>query len=118
MRVSRRRFAVGAAALALLGGGFAFNYRRIIGPWYPPTPYDDLLGQIVDRRPAATLGQTAVRTLPHSDAATLAVRLRRPGFALAERARGDAAAGRVTEVSGWVVPESVAQYAALAAQFA
>ena len=33
-------------------------------------------------------------------------------------ARGDAAAGRVTEVSGWVVPESVAQYAALAAQFA
>lgn len=118
MTVSRRGVAFGAAALALLGGGFALNYRRILGPWYPPTPYDDLLGQIVDRRPAAILGQTAARTLPHSDAATLAARLRQPGFALAERARGDAGTGRVVEVSGWVVPESVALYAALAAQFA
>ena len=117
MTVSRRGFAFGAAALALLGGGFALNYRRILGPWYAPTPYDDLLGQIVDRRPAAILGQTAARTM-HADAATLAARLRQPGFALAERARGDAGAGRVLEVSGWVVPESVALYAALAAQFA
>ena len=117
MTVSRRGFAFGAAALALLGGGFALNYRRIVRPWYAPTPYDDLLRQIVDRRPAATLGQTVARTLPHLDAAALAARLRRPGFALAERARGDAAAGRVVEVRGWVVPESVALYAALAAQF-
>jgi len=118
MTVSRRRVAFGVGALALLGGGFALNYRRIVGPWYPPTPYDDLLDQIVDRRPAATLGKMASRTLPHADAAALAARLRKPGFALAERARDDAGAGRVVEVGGWIVPESVALYAALAAQFA
>lgn len=117
MTVSRRAFAMGAAALALLGGGFALNYRRIMGPWYAPTPYDDLLQQIVDRRPAATLGHAVARTMPRTNAASLAARLRQPGFALDQRARGDAAAGRVMEVSGWVVPESVALYAALAAQF-
>jgi hypothetical protein len=118
MSVSRRGFAIGAAALAVLGGGFALNYRRILGPWYPPTPYDDLLDQIIDRRPAAALGKIAARTAGTTNAAALAARLRQPGFKLAERARTDAEVGRVVEVSGWIVPESVALYSTLAAQFA
>ena len=54
--------------------------------------------QIVDREPAALLGNSMAR----GDTAALAVKLRQPGFALAARAREDAVAGRVVEVSGWV----------------
>ena len=117
MRISRRGFTFGAVALAALGAA-GLNYRRFVGPWYPPTPYDDLLHQIVDRRPAALLGKTAARTLPHDPVERLAGRLRQPGFALDARARGDAAAGRVREIGGWIVPESVALYSVLAAQYA
>jgi hypothetical protein len=116
MRISRRKFGLGAAALAALAAG-AFGYRHIFGPWYAPTPYDDLLHQIVDREPAALLGKTVVKTMPGLDVATLAARLRAPGFALSRRARDDAANGRLAEADGWIVPESVALYSALAAQF-
>ena len=57
-------------------------------------------------------------TRSHVSAGALAARLRQPGFDLARRARADATAGRVMEAEGWVVPESVALYSALAAQFA
>ena len=112
MKLSRRAFGMGAAALAGLGG-VALGWRHIFGRWYTPTPYDDLLHQIVDREPAAVLG----KTLPKPDVAALAARLRQPGFALQRRARADAAAGRVVEAGGWIVPQSVAAYAQLAAQF-
>jgi hypothetical protein len=112
MRLSRRGFGLGAAALALLGaGGFAY---RFLGRWYPPTPYDDLLHQIVDRRPAAALGKLV--RIADGAPDRLAARLRQPGFKLAERARADAAADRLMETDGWLVPETVALYAALAAQ--
>jgi hypothetical protein len=115
MKISRRGFGVTAAVMAALGAG-ALGYRHILGPWYAPTPYDDLLHQIVDRQPAALLGKTAVKTMPHFEVASLAARLRGPGFALSRRARGDAANGRVVEAGGWIVPESVALYSALAAE--
>jgi hypothetical protein len=113
MRLSRRDMGFGAAALAVLGAA-TVGYRRVFGP--APTPYDDLLDQIVDRRPAIVLGQAVTKAMPHLDVAALAVRLRQPGFALQKRTRGDAAAGRVQEAGGWIVPESVALYSALAAQ--
>jgi len=116
MKVSRRDLGLGAAALALLSAA-GVGYRRYLGPWYAPTAYDDLLHQIVDRRPAAQLGTVAAKTMPGFDVAKLAARLRQPGFGLSRRARDDAADGRVTEVDGWVVPESVALYSALASQF-
>ena len=117
MRLSRRGFAFGAAGAAALLAAATVGYYHVFGGWYEPTPYDDLLHQIVDRRPAATLGRTVTRTMPHFNAATLAARLRQPGFDLARRARADARAGRVMEAGGWVVPESVALYSAMAAQF-
>lgn len=115
MRLSRRGFGLGLGGL-IAAGAAAFGYRRVFGP--APTPYDDLLNQIVDRKPAAALGKTVIKTLPNSDAGTLAARLRQPGFGLRDRARADAAAGRVMEAGGWIVPETVALYAALAARFA
>jgi hypothetical protein len=112
MRPSRRDIGIGAVALAALGGA-ALGYRHILGRRYAPTPYDDLLHQIVDREPAAALG----KALPRPDVAALAARLRQPGFALRQRAGADAAAGRVVEAQGWVIPESVGAYSQLAAQF-
>jgi hypothetical protein len=113
MKLSRRSFGVGAGALVLLGAA-TFAYRHA-GRWHAPTPYDDVLNQIVDRDPAATLGKAV--TIPEAGAEKLAARLRQPGFRLAERAPADAAAGRTVEADGWLVPETVALYAALAAQF-
>ncbi|HWC63393.1 MAG TPA: hypothetical protein VG501_07210 [Rhizomicrobium sp.] len=112
MRLSRRGFGFGAGILALIGAG-GLGYR-FSGHWYPPTPYDDLLHQIVDRKPSAALGKLV--RIEGSAPEKLAARLRQPGFKLAERSRADAAAGRMTEADGWLVPETVALYAALAAQ--
>jgi hypothetical protein len=52
--------------------------------------------------------------MPDTNAASLARTLRGQG-SLAARAISDLAEGQVAEISGWVVPESVARYAALAA---
>lgn len=107
----------GIAALAALAAGAAWRFPHLFG--WRPTPYDDLLSQIVDRAPAAALGEAARAARPgFDDPRTLALVLRQPGFALATRAPQDAAAGRVVEVSGWILPETVAAYAALAAHYA
>ena len=103
-------------ALAVIGGA-SLGYRQFFGRWYEPTPYDDLLHQIVDRRPAARLGAEVVPDMQGFDVEKLAARLRQPGFGLSQRARGDAAANRLVEVSGWLMPESVTLYGALASQF-
>ena len=111
----RRRNVLGGvvAAMVVAAGGAAWRFH-LFGPHYPPTPYDDLLNQIADRVPASVFGRAALKTMPGMNAAGLARTLRGQGT-LAALAAGDPARDRVTEVSGWVVPESVARYAALAA---
>jgi hypothetical protein len=99
--------------MVVAAGGAAWRFH-LFGPHYPPTPYDDLLNQIADREAARVFGQAALKTMPNRDAANLARLLRGQGT-LAALAESDPAKARVTEVSGWVVPESVARYAALAA---
>jgi hypothetical protein len=113
MTVSRRVVGFGAAALAIMGAG-TIGVRRIFGPWYAPTPYDDLLHQITDREQASLLGKSAAADMPRLDVAALAAKLRQPGFQLKTRARGDGEAGRVKEAGGWIVPETVASYSILA----
>jgi hypothetical protein len=46
----------------------------------------------------------------------LAAELRRDGRTLAARAAAEPAEAQLAEVAGWLVPQSVALYAALAAQ--
>ena len=101
---------LGGVAAALVA---AWRFH-LFGPHYPTTPYDDLLNQITDREPARVFGGAALKTMPGANAAGLARVLRGQGT-LAAAAASDPAEDRVTEVSGWVVPESVAHYAALAA---
>jgi hypothetical protein len=99
--------------IAAAAGGTAWKLR-VFRKHYPPTPYDDLLDQIADREPAIVFGQTARKSLP--GAVQLAAQLRRDGRKLAVRAAADPGEAQIMEVAGWVVPQSVALYAALAAQ--
>ena len=112
--MKRRGFLGGLAALAIVAAGGAAWKFHLFGPHYAPTPYDDLLNQIADRRPAMAFGRAALKTMPGANAASLAQSLRGHG-SLAGDAAHDAAQGRVSEVAGWVVPQIVARYAALAA---
>jgi hypothetical protein len=110
----RRELLGGVVAAALVAAGGAAWRFHLFGPHYPPTPYDDLLNQITDRTPARVFGGAALKTMPGANAASLARALRGQGT-LAAAAASDPAKDRIMEVSGWVVPQSVARYAALAA---
>ena len=112
----RRRslIASAAAAGAAVAAGL-FRFTDLFVKHYPPTPYDDVLAMLADREQAARLG-ASVPGMP--DVRSLAEKLRamlKPG-GLGAAAKADAAADRVIEVDGWVVPQSVALLAALAAK--
>jgi hypothetical protein len=111
--MTRRGILAGLAAILAIAGGAAWKFR-LFAKHYPPTPYDDLLGQIVDREPAIVFGRAAGKSLP--GAAQMAVELRRDRRTLAERAAAEPGEAQIAEVAGWVVPQSVALYAALAAR--
>jgi hypothetical protein len=102
-----------AVAIVAAAGSAAWKFH-LFAKRYPPTPYDDLLSQISDREPAIVFGRAAAKSLP--GISLLAAQLRRDGRTLAARAAAEPAEARVTEVAGWVVPQSIALYAALAAQ--
>jgi len=111
--MTRRGLLAGLVAVLAMAGGAAWKFR-LFAKQYPPTPYDDLLGQITDREPAIVFGQAARKSLP--GAAQLAAGLRRDRRSLAERAAAEPGEAQIAEVAGWVVPQSVALYAAMAAQ--
>jgi hypothetical protein len=104
---------VAAAGAALTAG--LYRFTDLFVKHYPPTSYEDVLAQLVDREHAARLGAAVPGDIePKSLAARLRPSLADKGLAAA--AEGDVAAGRVMEVDGWVLPESVALLAALAAK--
>ena len=102
-----------AAAGAAVAAGL-YRFTDLFVKHYPPTPYDDVLAALTDREQAARFGASVMRT---ADAKSLAEKLR-PALqsgGLDTAVKADIAAGRLTEVGGWVVPQSVAQISALAA---
>ena len=103
-----------AAAGAALAAGL-YRFTDFFVKHYAPTPYDDVLSALADREQAARLG-TSVSGMPEVPqlAAKLRAILKPAGLGAA--ARADARAGRLIEVDGWVVPQSVALLSALAAK--
>ncbi len=102
-----------AAGSAAVAAGL-YRFTDLFVKHYPPSPYDDVLAALADREQAAKLG-ALVSGAPAPQA--LATKLRvaiKPGLTAA--AKADATSGRLTEVGGWVVPESVALLSALAAK--
>jgi hypothetical protein len=112
----KRRNVVGSivAASAVLAAGL-YRFTDLFVKHYPPTPYDDLLEQLSDREQATKLGAKAQGPF---DTKSLAQRIRPAlqGRSLATAANGDIAAGRMVEVQGWVLPETVALLSVLAAR--
>jgi hypothetical protein len=110
-----RRTLIGgvAAAGAVLAAGL-YRFTDLFVKHYPPTPYDDLLGQLTDREQAAKLGAKAATTL---DAPSQAARLHAAlqGRDLAAAVNADITAGRMLEVEGWLLPQTLVWLSALAA---
>jgi hypothetical protein len=104
---------VAAASAAVVAGVFRFS--GLLAKHYPPTPYDDVLAALVDREHAAKLG-ALVSDAPAPQALAARLRPMLKTGTLANIAAGDITAGRLVEVSGWVVPESIALLSALAAK--
>ncbi|HEY8254571.1 MAG TPA: hypothetical protein VIG39_08015 [Rhizomicrobium sp.] len=112
-----RRRDVAAAVLAAAAAVSAGLYRftDLFVKHYAPTPYDDLLMRLTDREQAAKLGAQLTGSF---DITAQSARLRDTFRSqdLAAAAKADIAAGRLVEVEGWVLPETVALLSALASR--
>ena len=112
----RRRTAI--AGMTAAGGALAaglYRFTDLFVKHYAPTPYDDVLAVLADRDQAARLGASATGgPSPSALAARLRPILKPNGLTVA--AKADIASGRITEIDGWVLPESVALVSALAAR--
>ena len=112
--MKRRTMIGGVVAVAGAAAAGLYRFTDLFVKHYAPTPYDDLLVQLVDREQAVKLG---AKMTGGGNTAALSAQLRttlKDGLAAA--AAADAAAGRVVEADGWVVPQSLAQLAMLAAK--
>jgi hypothetical protein len=113
--MKRRTVIAGVAAVGAAAAAGVYRFTDLLVKHYPPTPYDDLLVQLVDRQQASRLG---AKLSGAPDAGALAAQLRaglKPD-SLTATAEAEAAAGRVMEVDGWVVPQTVALLSALASK--
>ena len=118
-KIARRPFLASLiTALGLAAAGDAAYEGGLFGPFYPKTPYDDLLRLLPERSYAITLGKAALAKLPGYEAklaaAALRPRLRRRTLSAVLAA--DVAADRLTEVEGWLVPATLAELSVLAAK--
>jgi pyruvate/2-oxoacid:ferredoxin oxidoreductase alpha subunit len=111
----KRRTLIGGVAAASAGiAAGLYRFTDLFVKHYPPTPYDDVLAKLTDRGEAAKLG---AHVATPDNAAQLAARLRQtvPGRAQTA-AEADIGASRMTEADGWLLPQTVALLAALAAR--
>ena len=114
--MKRRSVIAGVAAAGAVVAAGLYRFTDVFVTHYAPTPYDDLLVQLVDRREASRLG---AKVAGAADSPSLAARLRnnlKPG-SLGTTAEADVAAGRTLEVDGWVLPQTIVLLSALAARF-
>jgi hypothetical protein len=115
MSATRRGVIVGATGLLAAVAAGLYRFTDLFVKHYPPTPYDDLLAQVVDREQAAILGRQVAGDFDvPREAAGLRTRL--AGSTLLSAAESDIATGRLAEVDGWLVPQVVARLSALAAR--
>lgn len=112
---TRRGVFIGASGLLAAVAAGVYRFTDLFLKHYPPTPYDDVLAQIVDREHAAELGRKVAGPfeVPHEAAA---LRNRLAGSTVESAAEGDVATGKLAEVDGWLVPLVVARLSALAAR--
>ena len=111
----RRGLIAGVATAGAVVAAGLYRFTDLFVKHYPPTPYDDVLTALVDREQAARFGAAVTET---ANAKSLAEKLR-PALksgGLDGAVKADIEADRLTEVGGWIVPQSVARLSALAAK--
>jgi len=113
--LSRRTLIAGIAAAGAAVAAGLYRFTDLFVKHYPPTPYDDVLAALADREEAARLG-ALVQDAPGANALAAKLRGMLKPNGLPGAVASDIAAGRLTEIEGWVVPESVALLSALAAK--
>jgi hypothetical protein len=108
---------LGIAGLAIVGGGF-YEGLRDTARRYPRTPYDDLLYKLADRESAKALGAQVLAERKPFDPKAVAetLRSRLTGKELADVLEAGIRSGGVTELRGWVIPQTLADLCALAAK--
>jgi hypothetical protein len=105
--------AIGAGSAVLAAG--LYRFTDLFVKHYSPTPYDDLLVRLTDREQAAKLGAHVPGTFdPGAEAARLRVTFR--GQDLRSAILAEVGQGRVAQVDGWVMPQTLIQLSALAAK--
>ena len=114
--MQRRAMVVGAAAL--MAAGMTLGLHFVTRKRYPATPYDDVLGHLRDRQWPQKFGAQAMTPDFKPDAAAARLRTLLGSGDLESAALRDAAEGRLSEAAQWLVPESVALTAKLAAKVA
>jgi hypothetical protein len=113
--MKRRTLIGGVAAAGVAVAAGVYRFTDLFVKHYPPTPYDDLLGQLTDRGQAVKLGAKAAN-LPDAQALASRARAALQGQTLAATANADIATGRMIELNGWVLPQTVVWLSALAAK--
>ena len=116
---SRRNLLLGVGAAAVVAG-VGYEATRVLRKRYAPSPYDDLLAKLDDRDGSAQIGEAVLAEVDDFDAKAVAAQLRAKlaQASLADMATADAAAERLLEAHGWVLPQSLALLCALAAKAA
>ncbi len=117
--LTRRNVLIGTGSAVVLAGG-AYEASRLLGAQHGPSSYDDLLAKLDDRDDGTLVGKAVLvdDNVFNAKAAAGTLRIRLQHTTITQAAADDAAAGRLLEAQGWVLPETVALLCALAAKAA
>lgn len=117
--IARRPFLAGLFGLLGLGlaGGTAYEAAHILRRRYPPTAFDDLLDQLPDRDNAEKIGVVVIANARAFDVRRVAADLRRKigKQSLSDVLESDIRSGALTEIGGWVMPDTLTGLCGLAA---
>lgn len=116
--MKRRAILLGLSAAMAAALGSLYRFTDLIVRHYPPSPYDDVFQELENRQEAARLGKVWLSDFHSFNAAKAAEALRnnlRAG-SLAFIALNELQEGKLIQIDGWIVPESVALMCALAAK--
>jgi CRISPR/Cas system CMR subunit Cmr4 (Cas7 group RAMP superfamily) len=113
--MKRRNMIAGVVAAGAAVTAGLYRFTDLFVKHYPASPYDDVLVHLTDREQAARLGAHVTGPFDIKSQATR-LRLMFQGQTFASAATADIATGRMVEVSGWLLPQTVVALSVLAAR--
>ena len=119
MSATRRGVIVGASGLLAAVAAGVYRFTDLFVKHYPPTPYDDVLVQLVDRAHAVQVGKQ-VRSGDlvienFDDRLAREIRQRLSGADMKAVTEKDIVVGKMIEIDGWQMPMTLVMTCVLAA---